>query len=233
MVTFHRRTVVIDSFARKQQAPKEEAPPSLLSMVQKTSDASVLVINASHEMAKEITLQLTLQMPGCSITYAPTAGLAKLILGRKKIDLVVSSHILPDGPVDKLREALSLLPTPPDLVVVGQINIRSAQSLTAAGYEHSSIRKLLPAPPQKGTERPIIHKRRVPETVKSLGADIRNDLNNPLQEIVAMVFVAKASGQSETAEQALEAIEKAALNMAKVVGNIEGKIHDVVSDAVV
>ena len=65
--------------------------------------------------------------------------------------------------------------------------------------------------------------------MKNLGADIRNDLNNPLQEIVAMVFVAKASGQSETADKALEAISNAAQNMAVVVSTLEDKIRGIVN----
>lgn len=228
MVTFQRKTVVIDSFAGKRKAPKKDAPPTILAIAQNTSDASVLVINASHEMAKEITLQLTLQMPGCSITYAPTVALAQLILKRKKIDLIVSSHILPDGPVTRLKETIFELTPPPDMVVVGQINVRSAENLSQLGYEHATIRKIRPAQNKLKPADTIIHRKKIDESVKSLGADIRNDLNNPLQEIVAMVFVAKAGGQSNAAEQALEAIEKAATNMAQVVRGLEEKIRGVV-----
>jgi hypothetical protein len=64
------------------------------------------------------------------------------------------------------------------------------------------------------------------ENLKSLGADLRNDLNNPLQEIVAMVFVAKAGGgSSQGIQQALDAIDKAAGNMTKLVKGLEEKIR--------
>jgi signal transduction histidine kinase len=67
-------------------------------------------------------------------------------------------------------------------------------------------------------------------TISELGADLRNDLNNPLQEIVAMAFVAHASaGLSPVAEQALSAIQRAAGSMEAVVKNIEDKIRGVVS----
>lgn len=226
MVQFQRSTVVLDSFTQKRIVSEPETPRPTVSFNPQTAESSVLVINASHEMAKEITLQLTLQMPGCSITYAPTVELARWILKKKKIDLVVSSPVLPDGPITKLRETLQSLSTQPDMVVVGKINVRGAESLSSLGYEHSSIHRI--SQPSKVTQLPKIQRRKVDETVKTLGADIRNDLNNPLQEIVAMVFVAKASGQSEAAEQALEAIEKAAKNMAQVVGSLEDKIRGAV-----
>ena len=76
---------------------------------------------------------------------------------------------------------------------------------------------------------PIIHKRKVDESIKNLGADIRNDLNNPLQEIVAMVFVAKATEESATTNNALEAIDKAAQNLASVVKGLEDKIRGLVT----
>jgi len=65
--------------------------------------------------------------------------------------------------------------------------------------------------------------------ISSLGADIRNDLNNPLQEIVAMAFVATSSdGLSPIAEEALSAIQRAATNMSSVVNSLEDKIRSVV-----
>ena len=195
------------------------------------SDTSVLVINSSHEMAKEITLQLTLKIPGCSITYAPTLELARWVLTRKKIDLVVSSPVLPDGSILKLRETLGAILNPPDLVVIGHINVQNAESLSKMGYEYVKFKKLSTgaAHHQEMRPLPIIHKRKVDESIKNLGADIRNDLNNPLQEIVAMVFVAKATEESATTNNALEAIDKAAQNLASVVKGLEDKIRGLVT----
>ena len=123
--------------------------------------------------------------------------------------------------------------------MVGRIDVQGAEKLSTFGYENTAIKKLAPKQglhtavnPKAFTralDAPIIHKRRVDESVKNLGADIRNDLNNPLQEIVAMVFVAKASGQSETADKALEAISNAAQNMAVVVSTLEDKIRGIVN----
>ena len=71
------------------------------------------------------------------------------------------------------------------------------------------------------------------ETISSLGADLRNDLNNPLQEIVAMLFVAKAGGPvaNGPTAQALDAIDRAAKNMASVVKTLEDKIRRAVQPA--
>ena len=66
------------------------------------------------------------------------------------------------------------------------------------------------------------------EAVRNLGADLRNDLNNRLQEIVAMVFVAQASKSSPTTnDEVLAAIDRAAKNLASVVQSIESKIQNV------
>lgn len=224
MVLFSREVKTVGI----QHRPPTTLPDEFQTNRAAAPDHSVLVINASHEMAKEITLQLTLKLPGCSITYAPTLELARFVLTRKKIDLIVSSPVLPDGSILKLREILSEHASPPDLVVVGNINVHNAETLSQMGYEYVKFKKLSAATPKREELFPIIHKRRVDESIKTLGADIRNDLNNPLQEIVAMVFVAKATGESSTTTQALEAIDKAAQNLASIVRGLEDKIRGVV-----
>ncbi len=171
-------------------------------------------------------MQVTLQMPGCSIMYAPSIDIAKWILGRRKIDLVVSSAILPDGNITRLKSTLENMATPPDVVVVGHMNVRNVQIFGESGYEFLAIRRFEVKPgdaaPKK--EAGFHHK------IKELGADIRNDLNNPLQEIVAMVFVAQTGLESSPAtEQALRAIDNAAKNLARVVNGLEDKIRHAVN----
>lgn len=219
----------------KSSAPKkpkiEEPPVIVTTATEPSTDCSVLVVNNSDRMAKEITHELSLAIPGCSIIYSPTLELAKLILKRRSIHLVVSSSVLPDGSVAKLREELTLLPTPPDVLVVGEMSM--AQTLSESGYCFVRAKKIgEPKTPKKAVvsrgAMPFRHKSSS-TNIQSLGADIRNDLNNPLQEIVAMAFVAKAGGElSPAAEQALHAIEKAAQNMSKIVNGLEEKIRDVV-----
>jgi hypothetical protein len=194
----------------------------------------VLVINDGQEMAKEITLQLTLSFPGCAITYAPTIELARWILARRKVSLIVSSPVLPDGGIGRLRDSLQKLQSPPDVVVVGDMALKSAELFGQSGYEFAAVRRLAPkAEPHARTTKSSIPAskplRPVDSKIRSLGADLRNDLNNPLQEIVAMVFVAQATGAlSESTGQALEAIDRAAKNMAQVVSKLEQKMLDVV-----
>ena len=200
--------------------------------LQPDDEYKVLVVNSSQEMAKEITLQLTLRLPGCSIMYAPSIELAKWILARRKIDLVVSSPMLPDGGINKLNDSLEKSKSPPDLVIVGTPTASSPTILGKSRYEFAAFRRLgevrpkprLPAEPIKALTRAVVDR-----SIEELGANLRNDLNNPLQEIVAMVFVAKVGGQSpEQTQQALSAIDKAACNMAKVVKNLEDKIRKAV-----
>ena len=176
----------------------------------------VLVINSSHEMAKEITLELTLGIPGCSIMYAPTIELAKWIIKRRSIRLIVSSPILPDGSVERLKIILESIPNPPDLVIMGDKRFTQSHLLHSSKYVLSTTHNL-------SSSKSTI------DQISSLGADIRNDLNNPLQEIVAMVYVAQQStGATPLTDQALGAIDRAAQKIAAVVSGLEEKIRDVV-----
>lgn len=194
---------------------------------QNDQEYRVLVINSSQDMAKEITLQLTLAIPGCSIMYAPSIELAKWIIIKRDIDLVVSSPIMPDGNIIKLKPVLETMESPPDLVVVGNLAIDSAEELGSSLYEYSFYKRLGEAGRKQSNVNTGIN---VKDRIKTLGADLRNDLNNPLQEIVAMVFVAQSGDKSyDTTEQALAAIDQAAKNLAKVVSSLEDKIYSAVS----
>jgi len=194
----------------------------------------VLVINSNTASARYIQREIEAKLEGCSILYAPTLELAKLMLSRHAIELIVSNAVLPDGSVTNLRSTLEKLGSPPDVIVVGDVTTRSADVLKAAGYTLASARRF-------GAELPIIHRRRPPSAehpsaeaplskkISDISADLRNDLNNPLQEIVAMVFVARVSGGAQAStSQALEAINRAAQGMAKVVWGIEQKFQQVV-----
>ncbi len=208
-----------------------ETSPGTAPLAQVEEEFRVLVVNSSQEMAKEITMQLNLNLPGCSITYSPSIDLARWVLSRRKIHLVIASPILPDGNISRLQDVLKKKQDPPDLLVVGTTGISDPDLLGLSGYKFSTCRRL-------GESLPKIHRPRhlqlaanndVDTNIKTLGADLRNDLNNPLQEIVAMVFVAKAGGESSPAtSQALEAIDNAAKNMANVVKRLEDKIRDAV-----
>ncbi len=204
-------------------------PTNIIANGSNLEPCSALVVNSSFSMAKEITLALTLRMPACSIMYAPTLQLARWILQRRKVDLVVSSGILPDGNVAGLVSTFEKMETPPDLVVVGNLSEKHAERLQGSGYAINTVRQLGDV-----TTAPLIGKnftQPVPlqSKLKELGADLRNDLNNPLQAIVAMVFVAQSQVNANPSTfQALEAIERAAKGMAAVVNKLEDKIRDVV-----
>jgi hypothetical protein len=200
------------------------------------SGATVLVINASQDTAEELTSELTRTLPGCSILFAPTLHLALWILKRRTIDLIVSSAVLPDGNISKLHEALEVMSPPPELVVISDLTSYRGDLGSHPGYRFVELRRV----PAGGGSTDVsaggnsgITKGHVVGTpgtdVSTLGADIRNDLNNPLQEIVAMAFVATTSdGLSPVAEEALNAIQRAASNMSSVVNSLEDKIRSVV-----
>jgi hypothetical protein len=189
--------------------------------------STVLVINASQGMAQEITVELSRTLPGAAILFAPTLHLALWILKRRTIDIILSSSVLPDGPLSKLHEFLELMTPPPELVVISDITTTRSEISSHPGYRFVELRRVSlrsPAPQQQPSPQAPLSR------ISELGADIRNDLNNPLQEIVAMAFVAHSSqGLSPGAEVALSAIQKAATNMAQVVNAIEEKIRSAVA----
>lgn len=207
-------------------------------LLENERECQALIINSSHEMASEITMQICLRIQNCSIMYAPSLQLAAWILKKHKVNLVVSSPVLPDGGIQKLSQLLNSLESPPDLVVVGKLDLRNATILNNTSYKFNSVRHLakkernLAHEKTKDLEIQVVEKEKSPhlmQSIKNLGADLRNDLNNPLQEIVAMAFVAKASGQiSATTLHAIEAIDKAAQSMAKVVSKLEDQMLKVV-----
>ncbi|MBN8548380.1 MAG: hypothetical protein J0M12_03575 [Deltaproteobacteria bacterium] len=220
------------SLARSNESDYPDGITQKLQNESFEKEFTVLVVNSSQDMAKEITLQLTLSIPGCSIMYAPSIELARWILSRRRVNLVVSSPLLPDGSIERLKSSLEKMAEPADLVVVGNLNARSANIFTDSSYQCTALRRINSVTPAAKPVGPIIN-RRAPASLKkdiqTLGADIRNDLNNPLQEIVAMVFVARTGADASPASGcALDAIEKAAKNMSKVVNALEDKIRDVV-----
>ncbi|MFO0417516.1 MAG: hypothetical protein ACK5Y6_09530 [Pseudomonadota bacterium] len=186
--------------------------------------ATVLVVNASQEMAQEITLELSRTLPGCSILFAPTLNLALWMLKRRSIDIILSSSVLPDGPLSRLHESLEVMSPPPELVILSDLSASRSELGSHPGYRFVELRRV----PSRGANQTQSERTKTPR-ISELGADLRNDLNNPLQEIVAMAFVATTSnGLSPVAEEALGAIQRAANNMATVVNSLEDKIRRVV-----
>ena len=187
---------------------------------------TVLVINASQSMAHEITLELSSTLPGSTILFAPTLSLALWILKRRQIDLILSSAVLPDGALATLHEFIELMSPPPELVVLSDLHRSRAELGSHPGYRFVELRRL------SARQAPGMEQEPITKKISDLGANIRNDLNNPLQEIVAMAFVAHSSqGLSPMAEEALSAIQRAAGNMADVVNMLEDKIRVVVSQS--
>lgn len=182
---------------------------------------SILVINASLPLARELTYELSKALPGHSILFAPTLRLALWLVQRRKIKLVISSSELPDGSLSELDRHLSNLNEAPELLIVSNIEHSRYEISKHEGYRFIELRRLNSELANLGNITGGIS-----DEISNLGADLRNDLNNPLQEIVAMAFVAHtSSGLSHTAEGALKAIERAALGMSQVVNGLEEKIR--------
>lgn len=219
-----------DPFLGHVSTKPVECTPILPPSARISKDSStVLVINASQGLAQEITVELSRTLPGATILFAPTLHLALWILKRRSIDIILSSSVLPDGPLGKLHEFLDLMSPPPELVIISDLTTTRSEMASHPGYRFVELRRVsMRQQPQQIPPLPAAPLARISE----LGADIRNDLNNPLQEIVAMAFVAHSSqGLSLSAEQALSAIQRAASNMAAVVNKIEEKIRSAVVSA--
>lgn len=236
--SFKRKTLVLEKpgiNGQLVQMPTDAVNQKKSAEIVAQEEFTTLVVNASQDMAKEMTLQLTLMMPDCSIMYSPTIELAKWILTRRKINLVVSSPVLPDGSVEKLRDTLNGLDSPPDIVVVGRAGLQRTSLFTTSGYHFAAVKKISEGEkPGSLTQKTLslTANSALKQAIRDLGSDIRNDLNNPLQEIVAMVFVAKTGTMPAGAtDKALLAIENAAQNMAQVVNKLEEKIHTTVTSA--
>lgn len=214
-----RRFVVIHSHGESES--NENATP-ITSSTSRVLDSNVLVVNSSFAMAKEITLAITLKMPLCSIMYAPGLEVAGWLLKRRKIDVVVASPMLPDGGIEKLLPICEMLDPPPDVVIVGKAEAEQIPKLAKFGNTHDSKQYFKGGFKKVHTE--LLAQK--DDNVKRLGADIRNDINNPLQEIVAMIYVAKAGRElSPVTVEALEAIDRAAQGIATTVKGIEDRLR--------
>lgn len=187
---------------------------------------TVLVVNASHTMAETVTLELTETIPDCTILFAPTVQIALWIVGKRQIDVIISSATLPDGTASQIHSSLSNVPSPPELLILSELSTTRDVISSHPGYRFIELRRVTQS---SSVGLPIARNK---NALALLGADIRNDLNNPLQEIVAMAFVATSSSElSSTAEEALSAIQRAATSMASIINSLEDKIKLVVNES--
>lgn len=176
-------------------------------LVKSDNKSKILLVNSCNRMAKEINRELLKKLPDCSVTFAPSLSLAKLLIAKGSFNLIICSAIMPDGSSILLKEYLEKIKSQASLVVIKNNNL------------------LLDIGQILASRQPAI-KLNSDSKIKELGADLRNDLNNPLQEILTMVHVASSQNEkTEITSQALEAIGKAATNLAGVVKQIEGKIR--------
>ncbi|MGA1191380.1 MAG: hypothetical protein ACO3XO_03760 [Bdellovibrionota bacterium] len=229
---FYRKAIKlrrVDRFGETLTTSPESRPRALpLQETSREKPQQVLVINESAEMAGAITRQLLYTLPNASIMYSPTLELASWILKSREINLVISSEILPDGGPQKIQSILRTLKHPPDMLIVGRSVGTSITHLSNAGYHLVQRKQLAPTPLAEAPVRSDLPRKTPPieQRVSTLGADLRNDLNNPLQEIVTMAFVARQSdNQRELSDSALEAIERAARQLAGTVEGLEDRIR--------
>ena len=172
---------------------------------------TVLVLNSNRDMANEIASQLAARVDECNIVYAPTLETAKILLKRRKIDLIVSSPMLPDGHIARLQPLLESLSDPPDVVIFADKEKRGLELFESPSYQFLSVRQVKSSDQQT--------------PLREASKEIRDALNNPLQEIVALVFVAHSTRCSQTTDRALDAIEQAAQKMAGIVWGLEEKLY--------
>lgn len=216
---FKRKNIVLAKKSKKFD--KEQLKSSAL--------RRVLILNSNQIMANEITAELKEALPDCSILYVPTIFLAKKIIKHGNYDLIISSPILPDGSVTNLQASLKELTRRPDLVVLGNLSVKLKNELAECFVNSSGEYKSTTAPCKETNQQSKVQAKLA--RIRQLGADLRNDLNNPLQEIVTMLFVAQNLPNQDAEpgiKEALQAIERASQNMATVVKGLEGKISKAV-----
>lgn len=224
MTTIKRRLAVLASPDRSVRAEKSPLPSA-------GSTYTVLVLNANRQMANEITSRLAEQVDECSIVYAPTLELARLMLRKRKIDLIVSSPVLPDGHITRLQSTLEGLTDPPDVLIFADAAKKSIGLFEMPGYNFLSIREVQSSTDEGQQVEVLPGENNVEEHISALGAEVRDALNNPLQEIVALVYVARTGPGSPTTDRALTAIESAAKGMANVVWGLEDRLYENVINA--
>lgn len=228
---FCRRRVVLQTERKEDYFENSELVRKPI--LDNQTKPSVLVVNSSNVMAGAITKQLSITCPDCTLLYSPSLALAGWMLKKRKINLIIANEVLPDGGIDKLKTIVSGLEDPPDILVVGRSVHRSVLALTGAGYHMVKRKKLEIAASDinysyKNPDKDTIS---LKNRLTSLGADLRNDLNNPLQEIVTMAYIAKQDSLSNTmTEEAIFAIEKAANQLAGTVSGLEQRIVRAVVD---
>lgn len=181
------------------------------------SRKTVLVVGLEERLATPLIQNLKNQKDFGQILFAPTLGVAEWLLLKREVSIVISTAILADGQLKDLKKLLYRMAEIPSLIVIG-----SSEDVS----QELSVIKKRATPPYVHRKPHQLDTPAVTQTIKVLGADLRNDLNNPLQEIVTMVYVAKmGSPDASAANEALGAIERAANQMATVVKSFEGKME--------
>jgi hypothetical protein len=157
----------------------------------------ILVIGADIKEADLIAHELKAYAPDCQIYYSPNLQLSASILSRKEIELVITNNLIAKDFSDQLEYLILRATSYPKLLVLD--NLGESENSSGLNSDHDPIAEL--------------------------GSDLRDKLNNYLQQIVSFVFAAQnSSGRDSTA--ALSYIDKAARDMANTVSGIEDQIRE-------
>jgi hypothetical protein len=188
--------------------------------------SKILVVNGDSVLASQVMVQL--KQLGSSVIplFVPSLKAAQLMLRRSSFDLIIGSAMLPDGPLTGLEQDLQKVKNPPPVIVVDTIE-EAAEVPLDQEYRFAKLRHIKRSLYQHDIEISqslLTHDRYIDSVLHEVSTDLRDKLNNPLQEIVAMVYVAR-NAPSETAlvHSALQAIERAAQEM-------NGAVHSVIGD---
>ncbi len=170
----------------------------------------ILIINNSSALAFHLKFELEHLLPGCEMVFTPTIEAAAIMLKSEDFSVVIA-----EASVNKkdLTFQLEQCVAPPNLILVGSEEAEILGLAHSVIFELASVRAIKPLP-------------HVEDPVQTVGNDLRNDLNNPLQAILASVYVAKhLDAASEEAALALDAISHAASQMASTVRGLESRIR--------
>jgi hypothetical protein len=192
----------------------------------KSSNRTVLVLNNDARIAEAVTVQLLRLDPQISIIYAPTLTSAKVFLKGCPVSLIITEETLPDGSAYLLRSTLEESGQEPQLIILSQAHNFSGLPFEAVspyrfarvqliGSTHSYNRGLTEA---SSNQCPT--KTHISALKRQIRAELKDSVNNPLQEILAMVYVARNCSETNALlNEALKAIETAAEKIASEVAN--------------
>ena len=94
----------------------------------------IMMVHTHRQLAREISAQLLLELPGSSVVFAPTVDFAVKLTRRCRFDLIiVGADLLGENSSD-LKTALNKLSEPPTVMTLGRNQTATSAAIQSVGY---------------------------------------------------------------------------------------------------